>query len=181
MCLVPIQPAQNALPLSTLNCQHSDPELIHKVPTSYNTSYTHTAHIAHPHTLINSYNRLEACHRWLAALHNSLAAASRPSPPFFVPTIFTAPRPSESTPTPAMASGGASPLPSFPASRTSTPSNLNPNAAPRRTKICVYCGSSPGNDPVHMETARALARAMAANDIGLGRSTSSPPPLPFSG
>lgn len=65
-----------------------------------------------------------------------------------------------------MQSGGGSPLSSFPVSRTSTPSNLNPNA-PRRIKICVYCGASPGNDPVHMEAARALARAMAANNMGL--------------
>ncbi len=65
-----------------------------------------------------------------------------------------------------MQSGGPSPLPSFPASRTSTPSNLNPNA-PRRTKICVYCGSSPGTDPAHMEAARALANAMADRNIAL--------------
>ncbi|KKA27730.1 hypothetical protein TD95_001294, partial [Thielaviopsis punctulata] len=44
---------------------------------------------------------------------------------------------------------------------TSTP------AAPPRTRICVYCGSSPGNDPVHVEAARALAREMAKNDIDL--------------
>ena len=66
-----------------------------------------------------------------------------------------------------MASGGGSPFPSVPASGTSTPSNLNPNA-PKRTKICVYCGSCPGFDPAHMEAARALARVMAANNIQLG-------------
>ncbi|KAK0635293.1 hypothetical protein B0T17DRAFT_482463 [Bombardia bombarda] len=67
-----------------------------------------------------------------------------------------------------MASGGGSPLPSFPASRTNTPSNLSPEArSTKRTKICVYCGSSPGFDPAHMEAARALARVMAANDIAL--------------
>jgi hypothetical protein len=60
-----------------------------------------------------------------------------------------------------MESGGASP---FPESRTTTPSSVTP----KRTKICVYCGSSPGNKPEHLEAARALARAMAANNIALG-------------
>ncbi|EON96679.1 putative lysine decarboxylase protein [Phaeoacremonium minimum UCRPA7] len=63
----------------------------------------------------------------------------------------------------AMESGGVSP---FPASRTSTPSSQNPNG-PRQTKICVYCGSMPGESPAHMEAARELARTMAANNIGL--------------
>jgi predicted Rossmann-fold nucleotide-binding protein len=63
-----------------------------------------------------------------------------------------------------MESGGAS----FPGSRTSTPAS----AASKRTKICVYCGSSAGNDPAHVEAARALARAMAANNIALGESPS---------
>lgn len=66
----------------------------------------------------------------------------------------------------AMESGGVSP---FPASRTSTPSSQNPNG-PRQTKICVYCGSMPGESPAHMEAARELARTMAANNIGLGES-----------
>lgn len=61
-------------------------------------------------------------------------------------------------------------------SRTSTPassSNLNPNnnnnngVAPKQTKICVYCGASSGKDPIHLEAARDLARAMAANNIAL--------------
>ncbi|KAK3685522.1 hypothetical protein B0T22DRAFT_220702 [Podospora appendiculata] len=38
---------------------------------------------------------------------------------------------------------------------------------PKRTKICVYCGSSPGYNEAHMEAARALAQAMAAQDIHL--------------
>ncbi|KAH6850793.1 hypothetical protein B0I37DRAFT_372411 [Chaetomium sp. MPI-CAGE-AT-0009] len=46
---------------------------------------------------------------------------------------------------------------------TSTPSSV----APKRTKICVYCGSSSGNKPEHVEAARALARVMAANNIAL--------------
>lgn len=45
-------------------------------------------------------------------------------------------------------------------------------SAPRpgapRTKICVYCGASGSDNPAHMEMARRLARAMAANDIDLG-------------
>ncbi|KAK3378152.1 lysine decarboxylase family [Podospora didyma] len=65
-----------------------------------------------------------------------------------------------------MESGGASPLPSFPVSRTSTPSRLNPDGT-KRTVICVYCGASPGKNPAHLEAARALARAMAANNISL--------------
>ena len=40
----------------------------------------------------------------------------------------------------------------------------------RQTKICVYCGASPGNKPEHMESARQLAKVMAANNIGLGES-----------
>ncbi|KAK1835857.1 hypothetical protein QBC39DRAFT_129064 [Podospora conica] len=66
-----------------------------------------------------------------------------------------------------MASGGGSPYPTIPASGTSTPSSLNPDAAPKRVKICVYCGASAGFKPAHMEAARALARVMAAHNIGL--------------
>ncbi|KAJ4253869.1 hypothetical protein NW762_010266 [Fusarium torreyae] len=36
-----------------------------------------------------------------------------------------------------------------------------------RTKICVYCGAWPGTSPAHIEAARALGRAMAANNIDL--------------
>lgn len=46
---------------------------------------------------------------------------------------------------------------------TSTPSSVTP----KRTKICVYCGSSAGNKPEHVEAARALARVMAANNMAL--------------
>ncbi|AEO56398.1 hypothetical protein MYCTH_2077843 [Thermothelomyces thermophilus ATCC 42464] len=46
---------------------------------------------------------------------------------------------------------------------TSTPSSTTP----KQTKICVYCGSSPGNKPEHVEAARELARLMAANNIAL--------------
>lgn len=63
-----------------------------------------------------------------------------------------------------MASGGVSP---FPASRTATPSSLNADGSAKRTKICVYCGASPGNGSAHLEAARELARLMAANDIEL--------------
>lgn len=50
--------------------------------------------------------------------------------------------------------------------RTSTPSNLGTNGEPQ-TKICVYCGSSPGHNPAHMQAARDLARVMAEKNIGL--------------
>ncbi|KAK4105026.1 hypothetical protein N658DRAFT_504547 [Parathielavia hyrcaniae] len=61
-----------------------------------------------------------------------------------------------------MESGGASP---FPESRVPTPSDgANTN---KRAKICVYCGSSAGNKPEYAEAARALARAMAAQNIAL--------------
>ncbi|KAI7775706.1 hypothetical protein LA080_006435 [Diaporthe eres] len=57
---------------------------------------------------------------------------------------------------------------SAPVPETSTPSSLsNGHAEQRRTKICVYCGASPGNKPEHMESARQLAKVMAANNIGL--------------
>jgi hypothetical protein len=80
-----------------------------------------------------------------------------------------------------MESGGYTPLSiSMPASRNGTPSlstNVNGHGdattttmTTRQIKICVYCGSSPGNDPAHMEAARELARAMAANNIALGES-----------
>ncbi|KAM3517487.1 hypothetical protein NHJ13051_008946, partial [Beauveria bassiana] len=39
--------------------------------------------------------------------------------------------------------------------------------APARTKICVFCGASPGKTPEYVDAARALARAMAANNIDL--------------
>ncbi|OLN84964.1 LOG family protein [Colletotrichum chlorophyti] len=41
------------------------------------------------------------------------------------------------------------------------------NGVRRRTKICVYCGASPGFKPQHMEAARELARIMAENNIDL--------------
>ena len=73
-----------------------------------------------------------------------------------------------------MESGGHTPVASLVTSRTATPSGLNPTSADqqdgidRRTKICVYCGSSPGHNPAHMAAARELARVMAANKIALG-------------
>lgn len=51
-------------------------------------------------------------------------------------------------------------------SRTATPAGANGNGV-KRTKICVYCGSSPGNDPAYMKAARELARTMAKHDIDL--------------
>ncbi len=70
-------------------------------------------------------------------------------------------------------SNGAVPAASspFPEPRIATPST----AATKQTKICVYCGSSAGTRPEHIEAARALARAMAANNIALGESYPSPP------
>ncbi|KAM0324118.1 hypothetical protein ACHAQA_008310 [Verticillium albo-atrum] len=64
-----------------------------------------------------------------------------------------------------MASGGPSPLPSFPASRSGTPSSAVNGT--KRAKICVYCGASAGFKPSHMEAARELAKVMAANNIDL--------------
>jgi len=34
-------------------------------------------------------------------------------------------------------------------------------------RICVFCGSSPGRDPVYVEAAQALAAALAGRGIGL--------------
>ncbi|KAI3396416.1 hypothetical protein diail_12224 [Diaporthe ilicicola] len=57
---------------------------------------------------------------------------------------------------------------SAPVPQPSTTSDLsNGHAEQRKTKICVYCGASPGNKPEHMESARQLAKVMAANNIGL--------------
>ncbi|MCK5042373.1 MAG: TIGR00730 family Rossman fold protein, partial [Sphingomonadales bacterium] len=33
--------------------------------------------------------------------------------------------------------------------------------------ICVYCGSNPGKNPKHMESARTLGKAMLDNNINL--------------
>ncbi|KAF8848118.1 hypothetical protein BDZ45DRAFT_718785 [Acephala macrosclerotiorum] len=88
-----------------------------------------------------------------------------------------------------MASGGVSPAASIQGdSRSSTPlhglSKLNPNNILKTTndenlapststnglpkvKICVFCGSSPGKSPAHLEAARSLARAFHANNISL--------------
>lgn len=81
----------------------------------------------------------------------------------------------------ATESGGASPFP-----QTSTPQNGMANDIPmeqRKRKICVYCGSSAGKKPEHMEAARQLAKVMAENNIGLGESTFPrllrPPPGPL--
>lgn len=67
-----------------------------------------------------------------------------------------------------MESGGASPYP-----QTATPQSGLENNIPhaqRKRKICVYCGSSAGKKPEHLEAARQLAKVMADNDIGLGES-----------
>ncbi|CAI6096315.1 unnamed protein product [Clonostachys chloroleuca] len=40
------------------------------------------------------------------------------------------------------------------------------NGAPR-AKVCVYCGANAGSSPLHLEAARELGRAMAANNIDL--------------
>lgn len=34
-------------------------------------------------------------------------------------------------------------------------------------QVCVFCGSSPGTDPVHIETARAMGRLLARRGLGL--------------
>lgn len=34
-------------------------------------------------------------------------------------------------------------------------------------QVCVFCGSSPGTDPVHIETARAVGRLLARRGLGL--------------
>ncbi|CAK7202114.1 hypothetical protein SEUCBS139899_004834 [Sporothrix eucalyptigena] len=76
-----------------------------------------------------------------------------------------------------MESGGASPFQSAtPTTTAPVHSNLSQVASaadiadpavPKKTKICVYCGSSPGKNPVYMQAARDLAKVMADNNIGL--------------
>jgi uncharacterized protein (TIGR00730 family) len=34
-------------------------------------------------------------------------------------------------------------------------------------RVCVYCGSSPGHDPVYREAAREMGEALLARDLGL--------------
>ncbi|KAK3180919.1 hypothetical protein K4F52_007732 [Lecanicillium sp. MT-2017a] len=48
-----------------------------------------------------------------------------------------------------------------------TANGTTTNGTTPRTKICVFCGASPGKSPAYMEAARQLARAMAANEIDL--------------
>ena len=48
------------------------------------------------------------------------------------------------------------------------PSATDISGTTPKAKICVYCGSSAGTKPAHIEAARALARAMADNDMDLG-------------
>ncbi|KAI9884524.1 MAG: hypothetical protein M1823_003682 [Watsoniomyces obsoletus] len=48
--------------------------------------------------------------------------------------------------------------------------NDSPTPEPSKAqpvKICVFCGSSPGNSPAHMEAARSLAHAMHQHSIHL--------------
>ncbi|PQE13828.1 lysine decarboxylase protein [Rutstroemia sp. NJR-2017a WRK4] len=72
-----------------------------------------------------------------------------------------------------MASGGVSPAPSSPipfihSSNTNQPSPLSiSSSTPPPTKICVFCGASPGKSPAHLAMARSLAENMAANNISL--------------
>ncbi|CAK7224347.1 hypothetical protein SCUCBS95973_005486 [Sporothrix curviconia] len=76
-----------------------------------------------------------------------------------------------------MESGGASPMQAgTPTSTAPVHSNLSQvtsaadiadPSVPKKTKICVYCGSSPGKNPVYMQAARDLAKVMADNNIGL--------------
>lgn len=47
-------------------------------------------------------------------------------------------------------------------------SGPNSNATPLPAKICVYCGSSPGNKPAYLKAAQELGRLMAENNISLG-------------
>lgn len=55
---------------------------------------------------------------------------------------------------------------------TTTSSKMAEVAKPTRgITICVYCGSSTGNDPAHLQTARDLARLMAARGAKLGKFT----------
>ncbi|KAF2119171.1 lysine decarboxylase-like protein-like protein [Lophiotrema nucula] len=39
--------------------------------------------------------------------------------------------------------------------------------APKQPVVCVFCGASGGNSPIHLAAARALARALHANNIKL--------------
>src|SRR5688572_27768655 len=34
-------------------------------------------------------------------------------------------------------------------------------------RLCVFCGSSPGNRPIYLDAARALGKALTARHIGL--------------
>jgi len=34
-------------------------------------------------------------------------------------------------------------------------------------RICVFCGSSPGNDPRYLEAARSMGRILAGRGLGL--------------
>jgi uncharacterized protein (TIGR00730 family) len=38
---------------------------------------------------------------------------------------------------------------------------------PRIERVCVFCGSSPGNDPIYLETARSVGRFLAQERLGV--------------
>ncbi|KAF4120796.1 putative lysine decarboxylase [Geosmithia morbida] len=53
------------------------------------------------------------------------------------------------------------------APRQSASESAASNESTPRTKICVYCGASGGDNPAHMKMARQLGEAMAARNIDL--------------
>ncbi|KAJ8113940.1 hypothetical protein OPT61_g4052 [Boeremia exigua] len=48
-----------------------------------------------------------------------------------------------------------------------TTSSTNGTASPKAPVVCVFCGASEGTSPAHMESARALARALHASGTHL--------------
>jgi uncharacterized protein (TIGR00730 family) len=44
---------------------------------------------------------------------------------------------------------------------------MNHNASPKRLSVCVFCGSSHGNDPIYAATAKRLGEAIAAQGYEL--------------
>ncbi|KAL8830721.1 MAG: hypothetical protein Q9170_005601 [Blastenia crenularia] len=58
--------------------------------------------------------------------------------------------------------------PSTIATQTSSPENPNPSAdSSKGPVVCVFCGSSPGTSPIHLEAARSLAHAFHNHKITL--------------
>ncbi|KAI4199829.1 MAG: hypothetical protein LQ350_004359 [Teloschistes chrysophthalmus] len=50
---------------------------------------------------------------------------------------------------------------------TAEATTASPDSSSKQTVICVFCGASPGNNPVHLEVARSLGKVLHEGNIKL--------------